>query len=100
MDSQRRSIAKAVSYRAAGSLSTGVIFYLFTGKLDLSIGAGLLDSVTKLVLYFLHERIWNNIHFGRPAAAVNEAGRVSAKSLPAVSEPQQTQILTGAMTKH
>ena len=65
MDSHVRSLAKAFSYRILGSVSTGVIFYLFTGKGTLSVGAGALDMVIKIGLYFLHERLWNHIHFGR-----------------------------------
>lgn len=65
MDSKSRSIAKAVSYRAFGSLSTGIIFYFLSGDWKLSAGAGLADSVVKLGLYFLHERAWNHINFGR-----------------------------------
>jgi uncharacterized membrane protein len=68
MESNARSLAKAVSYRVLGSLSTGAMVYLFTGNLKISIGAGALDSVVKIVLYFLHERIWNHIPFGRPRA--------------------------------
>lgn len=66
MDSHARSLAKAVSYRILGSVSTGLIFYVLSGKGTLSIGAGLLDMVVKIGLYFLHERMWNHIHFGRP----------------------------------
>jgi uncharacterized membrane protein len=65
-ESHSRSLAKAVSYRILGSLATGIIFYVFTGKATLSVGAGALDMVTKIGLYFLHERVWNHIHFGRP----------------------------------
>jgi len=65
MDSHSRSVAKAVSYRIFGSLSTGVIFYFLTGDWKLSAGAGIADSVVKLGLYFLHERVWNHISFGR-----------------------------------
>ena len=43
-----------------------MIFYLFTGNLRLSLGAGALDTVVKLGIYFLHERIWQHINFGRP----------------------------------
>ena len=68
MESHARSIAKAVSYRVAGSLATAVIFYILSGNASLSLGAGLLDSVTKIGLYFLHERLWNHIKFGRPKA--------------------------------
>ncbi|MBI3279442.1 MAG: DUF2061 domain-containing protein [Acidobacteria bacterium] len=65
MESSSRSIAKAVSYRLFGSLSTAGIFYVLSGDARLSLGAGALDAVAKLFLYFLHERLWNYISFGR-----------------------------------
>jgi adenylylsulfate kinase len=68
MDSRARSLAKAFSYRVLGSLSTGAMVYLFTGNLKMSVGAGALDSIVKIILYFLHERLWNYIPFGRPRA--------------------------------
>jgi uncharacterized membrane protein len=68
MDSRARSIVKALSYRVLGSISTGAMVFLFTGNGKMSIGAGLLDSVVKIVLYFLHERLWNYIPYGRPKA--------------------------------
>ena len=68
MDSHARSLAKAISYRTLGSLSTAGLVYLFTGSVRTSIGAGILDSVVKIVLYFLHERLWNSIPYGRPKA--------------------------------
>ncbi len=66
METHARSIAKAISYRILGSLTTALIFYLYTGNWKNSAGAGLLDMVSKLGLYFLHERIWNKITIGRP----------------------------------
>jgi adenylylsulfate kinase len=65
MESHTRSIAKAVSYRIFGSLSTALIFYVLIGDAKLALGAGLLDTVVKVLLYFLHERMWNHIDFGR-----------------------------------
>ena len=66
MDTRARSIAKAVSYRLAGSATTGVIVFLFGGhRLALSAGAGALDMVLKIGLYFMHERLWNHIDYGR-----------------------------------
>jgi adenylylsulfate kinase len=59
-------MAKAVSYRILGSTSTAILVYLVSGKLTISLGAGVLDMVVKLGLYFLHERIWNHIPYGRP----------------------------------
>ena len=65
MDSNSRSLAKAISYRLLGSCFTAVVFFLFSGRAALSLGAGLLDMVFKLGLYFLHERLWDRISFGR-----------------------------------
>ncbi len=66
MESKSRSIAKAVSYRLLGSATTALVVYLLSRKLALSADIGVLDLVLKIGLYFLHERIWNHIHFGRP----------------------------------
>jgi uncharacterized membrane protein len=65
MESNSRSIAKAVSYRFLGSACTSLIFFVLTGKPALSLGAGALDVVLKIAAYFVHERIWAHINFGR-----------------------------------
>lgn len=65
METNSRSIAKAFSYRILGSASTALIFFALTGRGTLSIGAGFADMVLKIAVYFLHERIWNHIDFGR-----------------------------------
>jgi uncharacterized membrane protein len=65
-DSHTRSLAKAVSYRVLGSAATALVVYVFSGNMPLSASVGGLDMVIKIVLYFLHERLWNHIPFGRP----------------------------------
>jgi len=65
MESSARSIAKAVSYRLLGSSVTGLILFAITGKGTLSAIGGAADMVLKIVAYFVHERIWNRIEFGR-----------------------------------
>ena len=69
VESHYRSIVKAVSYRILGSATTAGIFYALTGKGSLSLGAGALDMVLKIGVYFAHERIWNHIDFGRSTKA-------------------------------
>lgn len=66
METQARSIAKAFSYRILGSLTTALIVFAISGKWKESAGVGLADMVSKIGLYFLHERIWNKIPIGRP----------------------------------
>ncbi len=65
MESRARSIVKAVSYRILGSITTGLIVFVITGKADLSLGVGGLDMAAKIAVYFVHERIWDRIAFGR-----------------------------------
>ena len=66
MESNSRSIAKAVSYRALGSMGTAVVVMILSnGDWKLSASAGIIDSVLKIGLYFVHERIWNHIEFGK-----------------------------------
>jgi len=69
VESNSRSIVKAVSYRILGSATTAIIFYVLTGKGSLSLSAGALDMVAKIGVYFAHERIWNHINFGRTTKA-------------------------------
>jgi uncharacterized membrane protein len=66
IESHARSFAKAVSYRVLGSAATALVVYFFSGNMPLSASVGGLDMVIKIALYFLHERIWNYIPFGRP----------------------------------
>jgi uncharacterized membrane protein len=60
-----RSIAKAISWRVIGTLDTLLISYLLTGKVILASSIASIDFITKMFLYFFHERIWNNINWGK-----------------------------------
>jgi uncharacterized membrane protein len=66
MESNARSLAKAVSYRVLGSTATALVVFVFSGNMPLSAGVGAVDMLLKIALYFLHERIWNHIPYGRP----------------------------------
>lgn len=60
-----RSFIKAVSWRMTGTIDTIVISYLVTGRVKWAFSIGGIEVFTKITLYFLHERIWNKISFGR-----------------------------------
>jgi len=72
METHARSIAKAVSYRVLGSATTALIAYAITGKPSTSAILGAVDAVGKIGLYFVHERLWNYITFGRHEAKAPE----------------------------
>ncbi|MFD0799325.1 DUF2061 domain-containing protein [Maribacter chungangensis] len=60
-----RSVAKAVSWRIIGTLDTLLISYLLTGEVVVAASIASIDFVTKMFLYFFHERIWNKVNWGK-----------------------------------
>ncbi|MDB0602460.1 DUF2061 domain-containing protein [Tenacibaculum maritimum] len=60
-----RSILKSISWRLIGTLDTVLISWLITGKLALAFSIGSVELITKMILYFFHERIWNSIKWGK-----------------------------------
>jgi uncharacterized membrane protein len=65
METVARSIGKTVSYRVAGTLVTAGLAYLLTRRWELAFTLGTADTAIKLVVFFLHERLWERISFGR-----------------------------------
>ncbi len=64
-DKPYRSIVKTISWRAVGTLDTVVISYLVTGNFAMAASIGSIELVTKMVLFYFHERAWNKISFGK-----------------------------------
>ncbi|MEC3965492.1 DUF2061 domain-containing protein [Flagellimonas halotolerans] len=64
-ESPKRSIVKSISWRIVGTLDTILISWVVTGTLSMAFSIGLVELVTKMVLYFFHERIWNSIKWGK-----------------------------------
>jgi len=60
----KRSVVKSLSWRAIGTLDTIAISWIITGAFTLAFSIGMVELITKMVLYFLHERIWNSIKWG------------------------------------
>ena len=54
----RISLLKTISWRLIGTLDTMLISYILTGKLDIAMSIGGIEVVSKMVLYYLHERAW------------------------------------------
>lgn len=78
-EAHSRSLLKAVSWRLLGSMDTFVISYLVTGKLVFAASIASVETVTKIILFYGHERIWAAVPWGRadqappPPAAPAEA---------------------------
>lgn len=66
METTRRSIVKALSWRVLATAITTALIYAVTGQGEFAATIGLADTCCKLFIYFGHERIWNRIPYGRP----------------------------------
>ena len=64
-DQPIRSLAKAVSWRVTGTIDTFIISWLITGEPLLASGIALTEIMTKVFLFWLHERVWNRITWGK-----------------------------------
>lgn len=59
-----RSVAKAISWRTVGTLDTIIVSYFITGNLVMAASIGTIEVITKMILYYFHERVWNKLKFG------------------------------------
>ena len=64
-DSHRRSLLKAISWRVTGSVDTFVISWIVTGHPILALTISGIEVFTKIFLFYLHERIWHRIRWGK-----------------------------------
>jgi uncharacterized membrane protein len=65
MDAPLRSIVKTISWRITGSSATFAIAYILTGNLAVAGVIGITQMISNTILYYVHERIWNKIRWGR-----------------------------------
>jgi uncharacterized membrane protein len=63
-----RSFVKALTWRTTGTLDTFLISLLITKKPFIAASIASVEVLTKIVLYYFHERIWNKIQWGRTIA--------------------------------
>ena len=63
-ESKTRTILKTVTWRVLATCTTMLVVYLFTKRLTLSLGIGVVEVTIKMLIYFLHERLWLKIKLG------------------------------------
>lgn len=65
MESHARTIMKALSWRVVATVVTFTVAWMVTGELTFAAEIGLADTMIKLGAYYLHERAWMRVSFGR-----------------------------------
>lgn len=72
-DSRYRSVIKAITFRIIATIATMIIVFVLTRFLEIPIDkavkvsfiAGAADGISKLILYYFHERLWGLISLGK-----------------------------------
>ncbi len=67
-----RSLLKSLSWRITGTIDTFVISYIITGKISTAVSISGVEIITKITLYYFHERIWNKINIGKVKETPND----------------------------
>lgn len=58
MVSRKRHVLKTISWRIIGTLDTIILSGIITGSWELGLAIGSVEVITKMVLYYFHERAW------------------------------------------
>lgn len=64
LDANKRHLMKTVTWRLLGTLDTVVLAWLISGNPMIGLKIGMVEVVTKMILYYLHETIWYKFDFG------------------------------------
>lgn len=59
-----RHLLKTFSWRGIGTLDTILISFLLTGDAAFGLKIGGIETITKMILYYFHEKLWYRINFG------------------------------------
>ena len=61
---KRRSLTKVITWRITATLATVIISFMITGSTDFAIKIGFIEVFAKILLQYIHERIWVKVKFG------------------------------------
>ena len=79
-NSHARHIVKAITWRALGTLDTILLSWLITGNALTGLKIGFAEVITKMILYYLHERVWFKINLSKGGVVLESRKRHIAKT--------------------
>lgn len=88
MENRVRSLMKSITWRIVATLTTMLLVFLFTASLAISAGVGALEFLLKMIIYYLHERIWNAYNFGRESPTVDSPARMALRKNAPTTSPE------------
>ena len=75
-ETHSRSFVKAASWRLLGSIDTFLLSWFFTGSTRAAGAIASTEVITKILLYYFHERVWSSVRWGAKHAAVDPASEI------------------------
>jgi uncharacterized membrane protein len=75
-ENHRRSLIKAATWRLLGSIDTFLLSWFWTGNTKAAGAIALTEVITKIALYYFHERIWTSIEWGTLRTARDPAAEI------------------------
>ena len=64
IETKIRTLLKTLSWRLTATFTTMVVAFAITKRVDIAVEIGLLEAILKLLVYYIHERIWTKADFG------------------------------------
>lgn len=58
----RRAAKKTVTWRVIATTTTIGVALLFTGSVEISLGIGIVETILKMIFYYLHEKSWDRVN--------------------------------------
>lgn len=80
-DSHKRHIAKAITWRIVGTIDTMLLAWVISGNPRIGLQVGFAEVVTKMILYYLHERVWFKINLSKGGKILESRKRHIAKAV-------------------
>ena len=71
VEKHRRTVLKAASYRVFATMTVFIVSFAYTGSFSSAASIGLTAAAAKTLLYYVWERLWNNISWGLEINQVN-----------------------------
>jgi uncharacterized membrane protein len=84
--SVKRHIAKTISWRMIGTIDTMLLGWYISGNPLMGLKIGGLELMTKMTLYYIHERVWFKSRFGLPKKQEQENKEVQLAAVVQTNE--------------
>jgi uncharacterized membrane protein len=74
LESKKRHLAKTVTWRFIGTIDTMLLAWFISGNPLTGLKIGFAEVITKMILYYFHERVWYKMDFGLDQRKINQNG--------------------------